>query len=159
MHVASTRMCDDDAMTTKRWAPFSPPGEFDVVDATLSVSWVLATRWARGGGGGRETGGSSRNTNHRGVRVTGFFGKHDGCAVGRHNSAKSYGTPPNKVSLHTKSGAGNTMVMSELTGGVNGLGLLVFLMCSTYGRYIDPDQQGDTHACSEAWQNIIPKTV
>jgi hypothetical protein len=36
------------------------------------------------------------------------------------------------------------MVMSELTGGVDGLGLLVFLMCSTYGRYIDPDLQGDS---------------
>ena len=50
------------------------------------------------------------------------------CAVGRNNFAKKHGTPPNK----------------ELTGGVDGLGLLVFLMCSTYGRYIDPDQQGDT---------------
>jgi len=72
-----------------------------------------------------------------------FLGKHDGCAVGHDNSAKKYGTPPNKVCLQTKSGAGNTMVMSEVTGGVNGLGLLVFLMCSTYGRYINPDQQGD----------------
>ena len=41
------------------------------------------------------------------------------------------------------------MVMSELTGGVDGLGLLVFLMCSTYGRYIDPDQQGDSHVCRQ----------
>jgi hypothetical protein len=72
-----------------------------------------------------------------------FFGKHDGCVVGRHNSAKKYGTPPSKVFLQTKSGAGNTMVMSELTRGVDGLGLIIFLMCSTYGRYIDPDQQGD----------------
>jgi hypothetical protein len=45
----------------------------------------------------------------------GFFGKHDGGAVGRHNSTKNYGTPTNKVSLQTKSGTGNTMVMSELT--------------------------------------------
>jgi hypothetical protein len=51
-----------------------------------------------------------------------FFGKHDGCAVGRHNSAKNYGTPTNKLSLQTKSGAGNTMVMSELTGGSMGWG-------------------------------------
>jgi hypothetical protein len=48
----------------------------------------------------------------------GFFGKHDGCAVGRNNSAKNYG----------KSGAGNTMVMSELTGGVDMMGLLVFIL-------------------------------
>ena len=47
----------------------------------------------------------------------GFFGKHDGCAVGCNNSAKKYGTPTNKVSLQTKSGAGNMMVMSELTKG------------------------------------------
>jgi len=73
----------------------------------------------------------------------GFFGKHDGCAVGRNNSAKHYGTPTNKVSLQTKSGAGNTMVTSELTGGVDMMGLLVFSICYTYGRYIEPDQQGD----------------
>ena len=35
------------------------------------------------------------------------------------------------------------MVMSEGTGGVNGVGLLVFLGCWTLGPYIDPDQQGD----------------
>ncbi len=35
------------------------------------------------------------------------------------------------------------MVMSELIGGVDGAGLLVFLGCSTKGCYIDPDQQGD----------------
>jgi len=58
----------------------------------------------------------------------GFFGKHDGCAVGRKNSEKNYGTPTNKVSLQTKSGAGNTMVMSEWTGRVDMMGLLVFLI-------------------------------
>ena len=56
----------------------------------------------------------------------GFFGKHDGRAVGRNNSAKNYGTPTNKVYLQTKSGAGNTMVVSELTGGVDMMGLLLF---------------------------------
>ena len=55
-----------------------------------------------------------------------FFGKHDGCAVGSNNSAKNHGTPTNKVSLQTKSGVGNRMVMSELTGGVNMMGLLLF---------------------------------
>jgi hypothetical protein len=35
------------------------------------------------------------------------------------------------------------MVMSELTGGVDMMGLIVFLIIQTYGRYIDPDQQGD----------------
>jgi hypothetical protein len=36
------------------------------------------------------------------------------------------------------------MVMSELTGGVDGMGLLVFLTSQTYARYTDPDQQGDS---------------
>ncbi len=49
MHGALTMMCNDDATTTKRWALFSPPDKIDVVDAMLSVSWVLAMRWARGG--------------------------------------------------------------------------------------------------------------
>ncbi len=44
-------MCDDDAMTTKRWAPFSPPDDFGVADATCPVSWVLVTGGDRGGGG------------------------------------------------------------------------------------------------------------
>ena len=106
----------------------SPPDDFDVADATCPFSWVLATRGGRGGGAGRESLGSSRNTTHRGVRVNGFFWKHDGCAIGRNNSAKKYGTPTNKVSLQTKSGAGNTMVMSELTGGADMMGLIVFLI-------------------------------
>ena len=55
MHVALTTMYDDDATTTKRWAPFSPPDEFDVIDAASFVSWVLATIWARGAGAGRES--------------------------------------------------------------------------------------------------------
>jgi hypothetical protein len=37
------------------------------------------------------------------------------------------------------------MVMSELTGGVDMMGLLVFQIDESYGRYIDPDQQGDNH--------------
>ena len=145
MHVVSTTMCDDDATTTKRWAPFSPPDKFDVVDAALPVSLVLATIWARGRAPGGRVEGVVGTLFIVELGLPGFLGKHDGCAVGRNNSTKKYGTPPNKVCLQTKSGAGNTMVMSELTGGVDGLGLLVFLMCSTYGRYINPDQQGDTH--------------
>ena len=128
-------MCDDDATTTKRWAPFSPPDEFDVVDAALPVSLVLATIWARGRAPGGRVEGVVGTLLIVELGSPGFLGKHDGCAVGRDNSAKKYGTPPNKVCLQTKSGSGNTMVMSELTGGVDGLGLLVFLMCSTYGRY------------------------
>ncbi len=148
MHVALTTMCDDGATTTKGWAPFSPPDEFDVVDATLSVSWVLATIWARGRAPGGRVEGVVGTLLIVELGSPVFLGKHDGCAVRRDNSTKKYGTPPNKVCLQTKSGSGNTMVMSELTGGVDGLGILVFLMCSTYGRYIGPDQQGDSVLCS-----------
>ena len=143
MHVASTTMCDDDATTTKRWAPFSPPDKIDVADATLSVSWVLATIWARGRAPGGRVEGVVGTLLIVELGSPVFLGKHDGCAVGRDNSAKKYGTPPNKVCLQTKSGSGNTMVVSELTGGVDGAGLLVFLTSETYARYTDPDQQGD----------------
>jgi len=49
------------------------------------------------------------------------------------------------------------MVMSELTGGVDGAGLLVFLGCSMKGRYIDPDQQGDSRVGK--WPKIPPWVV
>jgi hypothetical protein len=50
-------MCNDDVTTMKRWAPFSPPDDFDVANATCPVSWVLATRGGRGGApGGRVEG-------------------------------------------------------------------------------------------------------
>jgi hypothetical protein len=35
-----------------------------------------------------------------------FFGKHDGCAVGRNNSAKHYGTPTNKDLYRLNRGRG-----------------------------------------------------
>ena len=138
-------MCDDDATTTKGWAPFSPPDNFDVADATCVVSWVLAMRGGRGGWPGGRIEGVVRTLLIVELGSLGFFGKHNGGAVGRNYSVKNYGTPPNKVSLQTKLGAGNTMVMSELTGGVDMMGLLVFQIDESYGRYIDPDQQGDNN--------------
>ncbi len=122
MHVALATMCNDDATTTKRWAPFSPPDKFDVVDTRLPVSWVMAMRVSRGGAPGGRVEGVVGTLLILELGLPFFFGKHDGCAVGRHNSAKNYGTPTNKVSLQTKSGAGNTMVMSELTRGLMGWG-------------------------------------
>ena len=139
-------MCDDDASMTKRWAPPGPPDAFDVADATCVVSWVLAMRGGRGGWPGGRIEGVVRTLLIVELGSLGFFGKHNGGAVGRNYSVKNYGTPPNKVSLQTKLGAGNTMVMSELTGGVDMMGLLVFQIDESYGRYIDPDQQGDCRA-------------
>ena len=53
-------MCNNNAMMTKRWAPFSPPDDFDVADATCPVSLVLATRGARGGASGGRVEGELR---------------------------------------------------------------------------------------------------
>ena len=78
---------------------------------------MLATRGGRGGAPGGRVEGVVGTLLIVELGSLGFFGKHYGCAVDRNNSAKNYGTPPNKVYLRTKSGAGNTMAMSELTGG------------------------------------------
>ena len=116
-------MCDDDASTTKRWTPLGPPDEFDVADATRFVSRVLATRGGRGGWPGGRIEGVVGTLIIMELGSLGFFGKTDGGAATDNYSVKNYGTPPNKVSLQTKSGAGNTMVVSELTWGVDMMGL------------------------------------
>ena len=119
-------MCDDDTSTTKRWTPLGPPDGFDVSNSSIPVSWVLAMRESRGVWPGGRIEGVVGTLLIVELGSLVFFGKHKGGAVGRNYLVKNYGTPPNKVSLQTKSGAGNTMVMSELTGGVNMMGLLVF---------------------------------
>ncbi len=88
MHAVSTTMCDDGATTTKRWAPFSPPDKIDVVDAALSVSWVLATIWARGRAPGGRVEGVVGTLIIVELGSPGFLGKHDCCAVRRDNSTK-----------------------------------------------------------------------
>ena len=75
-------MCNDDATTTKRWAPFSPPDEIDVVDAALPVSWVLVTIWARGRAPRGRVEGVVGTLLIVELGSLGFLGKHDGCAVG-----------------------------------------------------------------------------
>ena len=119
-------MCDKDASTTKRWTPFGPLDGFGVTDASVVVSWVLAMRGSRGVWPGGRIEGVAGQLLIVELGSLDFFGKHDGHAVGRNNSAKNYGTPTKKVSLQTKSGAGNTMVASELTGGADMMGLLLF---------------------------------
>ena len=57
MRVASMTICAENATATKRWAPFGPPDELDVTNATSPVSYVLATRGARGGASGWRVGG------------------------------------------------------------------------------------------------------
>ena len=88
-------MCDDDASMTKRGTPLGPLDEFDVADATVCVSRVLATRGGRGGWPGGRIEGVVGELLIVELGSLGFFGKHDGGAVGRNNSAKNYGTPPN----------------------------------------------------------------
>ncbi len=99
-------MCDDNATTTKRWAPSSPPDEFDVVDATLSVSWVLATLWARGRAQGGRVEGVVGTLLIVELGSLVFLGKHDGCAVGRDNSTKSMAHPPTKYVYRLNQGRG-----------------------------------------------------
>ncbi len=50
MHVASTTMRDDDTTTTKRWALFSLPDDFDVADATVALSYIFSLRGNGAGG-------------------------------------------------------------------------------------------------------------
>ena len=102
------------------------PDELDVADASVVVSWVLTMRGGRGGWLGGRIEGVVGTLLIVELGSLGFFGKHNGGAVGRNYSVENYGTPSNKVSLQTKLGAGNTMVMSELKGGVDMMGLLVF---------------------------------
>ncbi len=99
-------MCNDDATRTKRWAPFSPPDEFDVDNATLLVSWVLAMRGARGGAPRGRVEGVVGTLIIVELGSPGFFEKHDGCAVGRHNFAKSMAHPPTKYLYRLNQGRG-----------------------------------------------------
>jgi len=85
-----------------------PPDEFDVADATCPVSWVFAIKGGKGGWPGGRVEGVVGTLLIVELGSLGFFEKWYGGVVGRHNSAKNYGTPTNKVSLQTKTGAGNT---------------------------------------------------
>ena len=52
LHVVSLTACKNEATSTKRWAPLSPPDEFDVADAKWTPALVLVSGGARGGRGG-----------------------------------------------------------------------------------------------------------
>jgi hypothetical protein len=66
----------------EQWAPFSPPDEFDVVDAEWTPACVLTLRGGRGGGTGKEKWGSKNAQTHRAIGVTGFFSTTRCTAVG-----------------------------------------------------------------------------
>ncbi len=108
--------CDDDAMTTKRWALLRPPDEFDVADAKWTPACELASRGARGGAPGGQTGDVffDRLIVQLGSRV--FF--DDAMCVLAHiiTSPKCMVHPPCKYLRRLIRGRGmNAMVPSELT--------------------------------------------
>jgi hypothetical protein len=55
-------MCNNDDATMERWAPFSPPDEFDVANAKWMPACVLASRGGRGGAPGGRNGGVKMRT-------------------------------------------------------------------------------------------------
>jgi hypothetical protein len=50
LHIASTRMCNDNNATMEQLALFNPLDEFDVANAKWMPTCVLASRGGRGGG-------------------------------------------------------------------------------------------------------------
>ncbi len=64
---------------------------------------------------------------HHAIGVREFFWQHDVGGSTHNNSYEKYGAHMMLRSVYTNSRALNTMVPSELTGGVNIGGLLVFL--------------------------------
>jgi len=91
------RRVDDDVRrnetTTKRWALFGPPDEFDVADATLPVSYVLAMRGAKGGALGERAGGVFGTLFMVELGSPGIFPRCNVRACTHNNSSKKYGTP------------------------------------------------------------------
>ncbi len=121
-----TTMCVDNATMMKRWAPFGPPDKFDASDSTASAAWVLASM---GGKGVRR--GERREGDTRTILVVQLGSRcssqtHDGDVLMACCSVKKYGTHIIKICCNTNLGAGNTMVASELMGGVTLGVLLVF---------------------------------
>jgi len=88
MRVSLMTMCAENATTTKQWAPFGPPDEFDIADTTLPVSYVLATRGARGGASGGRVGGVFGTLLMVELGSPVFF--HNACM--HNNSSTKYGT-------------------------------------------------------------------
>ena len=66
-------MCAENAMTSKQRAPFGPPDEFDIADATVVISYVLVLRGARKGASGARVGGVLRTLLMVELGSPGFF--------------------------------------------------------------------------------------
>ncbi len=85
--------CNDDTTTTKQWALLSPPDEFDVADAKWTPACVLASRGARGGAPGGQTGNVFFDRLIVQLGSRGFFQRCDVHACTHNNFSKKYGTP------------------------------------------------------------------
>jgi hypothetical protein len=69
--------CDDNDATMERWAPLSPPDEFDDADAEWMPACVLASRGGRGGRGGERDGDVLLRTLIVQLGSWSFFRRHD----------------------------------------------------------------------------------
>jgi hypothetical protein len=119
MPVATTTMCFDDATTMKRWAPFGPLDEFDASDGTVSTAWVLASMGGKGVCQGKHREGDTGTILVVQLGSRCFSQTHNGDVLMACCSVKKYGMHIIKICCNTNLGAGNTMVVSDLTGGVS----------------------------------------
>ncbi len=79
--------CDDNDATMERWAPFSPPDEFDDANAESMPACVWPPRGYRGGRGGGQDGDVFLRTLIVQLGSRSFFWRHD---VGGSTHNKSY---------------------------------------------------------------------
>ncbi len=73
MHVVLTTACDDDATTTKQWAPLSLPDNIADSNGTLLLPTILSMRAGGGLEGGRGLRTSYSSATEGAHRDTGFF--------------------------------------------------------------------------------------
>ncbi len=128
MRVATTTMCVDDATMMKRWAPFGPPDKFNASDGTASAAWVLASVGGKGVRRGECQEGDTGTllVVQLGSRCSSQT--HDGDVLMACCLVKKCGTRIIKICCNTNLGTGNTMVVSELTGGGGHFGGVISIL-------------------------------